>query len=280
MITRSPQSATPLLTRFVDGVMYATLNRPDKRNALTDDLVAALDTECDRIAVDDSVRAFVLSGAGGTFCSGGDFATFKTLMLDPAPAGQPDPIARYNRQFGALLEKLAALPMPTIAVVEGAAAGGGCGLAAVCDHVLMASDAYLSLPETTLGLPPAQIAPFIVARIGAVRARWLMLTGRRLSAAEALHAGLIDEICTPGGLGIVLQSELTRVLAAEPAAQRATKRIVADAVKRELPVVLDAAADAFAMALRSGLVSEGISALAEKRAPVWRTAAPATPELS
>ncbi|MFM0156895.1 MULTISPECIES: enoyl-CoA hydratase/isomerase family protein [Paraburkholderia] len=280
MSTLTSQSSAPLLTRFVDGVVYATLNRPDKRNALTDDLVVALSAECDRVADDDRVRAFVLRGAGGTFCAGGDFSGFKALMREPAPSVGLDPIARYNRQFGALLEKLAALPMPTIAVVEGAAAGGGCGLAAACDHVIMAADAHFSMPETTLGLPPAQIAPFIVARIGKTRARWLMLTGRRLSAAEALYAGLADETATPGGLNIVLQSELSRVLAAEPVAQRATKRIVADAAKRELPLVLDAAADAFAMALRSGTVTEGLVALAEKRAPSWRIAAPTTPELS
>jgi len=280
MSTLTSESSGPLLTRFVDGILYATLNLPDKRNALTDDLVAALSDECDRVADDDTVRAFVLRGAGGTFCAGGDFSGFKALMREPAPSAGLDPIARYNRQFGAMLEKLAVLPMPTIAVVEGAAVGGGCGLAAACDYVLMAANAHFSMPETTLGLPAAQIAPFIVARIGKTQARWLMLTGTRLSAAEALYAGLADETTSPVGLNAALQSELSRVLGAEPAAQRATKRIVADATKRELPLVLDAAADAFAMALRSGTVTEGLAALAEKRAPNWRIAAPTTPELS
>lgn len=278
--TSSSQFSSPLWTTCVDGVVYATLNRPDKRNALTDDLVAALSAECDRAATDNTVRVFVLRGAGGTFCAGGDFTGFKTLMGDPAPTAGLDPIARYNRQFGALLEKLAALQMPTIAVIEGAAVGGGCGLAVACDHVLMAVDAHFSMPETTLGLPPAQIAPFVVARAGATRARWLMLTGRRLSAAEALYAGLVDETAAPAGLDLALQSELSRVLAAEPTAQRATKRIVADAARRELSLVLDAAADAFATALRSGTVAEGLAALAEKRPPSWRVAAPATSDLS
>ncbi|WP_323118306.1 enoyl-CoA hydratase/isomerase family protein [Burkholderia alba] len=271
----------PLRLRCADGVMYATLDRPDKRNALTDALVAHLHAACDRAAGDDAVRAFVLRGAGGTFCAGGDVSSFKTLMRTHAPAaGEPDPIARYNRQFGALLEKLAALPMPTLAVIEGAALGGGCGLAAACDHVLMAADAYCAMPEVTLGLPPAQIAPFIVARLGATRARWLMLTGTRLSAAEALHLGLADETADANALDLALQAQLSRLLAAEPAAQRATKRIVADSLQWGLSPALDAAADAFAAALRSGAAAEGLAALADKRAPAWRVAAPRPSEPS
>ncbi|WP_096718585.1 enoyl-CoA hydratase/isomerase family protein [Paraburkholderia acidicola] len=280
-MTSSLQPATgdaPLHVAQISGVLFATLNRPDRRNALTDDIVAALDVECERVANDDSVRAFVLRGAGGTFCAGGDFGGFKALMREPAPATGRDPIAIYNRRFGALLEKLAALPVPTLAVIEGAAIGGGCGLAAACDRVIMAADAHLSMPETTLGLPPAQIAPFIIARAGVSRGRWLMLTGQRLSAAEALYAGLVDETSSPGGIDALLQSELARVLAAEPAAQRATKRIVADAGIRERSLVLDAAAADFATALRSGNVNEGLAALAAKRAPTWQIAQPALPE--
>ncbi|KVD87321.1 enoyl-CoA hydratase [Burkholderia sp. ABCPW 14] len=276
--TTSPTLAPLHITR-ADGIVFATLNRPAKRNALTDDLVAALDAECERTAADDGVRAFVLRGAGGVFCAGGDFGGFKTMMREPASADEIDPIAASNRRFGALLDKLAALPMPTLAVIEGAAMGGGCGLAAACDRVLMADDAYLSMPETSLGLPPAQIAPFIVARAGAVRGRWLMLTGRRLSAADALHAGLVDETASADGIDLLLRGELARVLACEPAAQRATKRIVADALRRERGAVLDAAASEFAAALRSGAVAEGLAALTDRRAPRWASDAPALPEM-
>lgn len=268
----------PLHVAQADGVRFATLNRPARRNALSDDLVAALDAECKRAAGDAAVRALVLRGAGGMFCAGGDFGGFSAMMREPAPAGEPDPIAAANRRFGALLEKLAALPVPTLAVVEGAAAGGGCGLAAACDRVLIASDAQLSLPETSLGLPPAQIAPFIVARAGAARGCWLMLTAGRLSAADALDAGLADEIAGADGIDALLRRALARVLACEPAALRATKRIVADALRRERGAALDAASGEFAAALRSGAVAEGLAALSGKRAPRWASDAPLPPE--
>lgn len=106
----------PLHVAQADGVRFATLNRPARRNALSDDLVAALDAEFERAAGDAAVRALVLRGAGGMFCAGGDFGGFSAMMREPAPAGEPDPIAAANRRFGALLEKLAALPVPTLAV--------------------------------------------------------------------------------------------------------------------------------------------------------------------
>lgn len=144
--------------------------------------------------------------------------------------------------------------------------------------MLIASDAQLSLPETSLGLPPAQIAPFIVARAGAARGCWLMLTAGRLSAADALDAGLADEIAGADGIDALLRRALARVLACEPAALRATKRIVADALRRERGAALDAASGEFAAALRSGAVAEGLAALSGKRAPRWASDAPVPPE--
>jgi len=269
--------SSPLYVQQTGDIVFATLNRPEKRNALSDDIVEQLTALCERIASDNSVRGFVLRGAGGTFCAGGDFSGFQALMREPLGAGV-DPIAVYNRKFGTLLERLTTLPVPTIAVVEGAAMGGGCGLAAACDRVLMADDASFAMPEVTLGLPPAQIAPFIVARIGAKEARWLMLTGAQLSASDALYLGLADEVAASNRLNTLLQRELYRLMAAEPEAVRATKRIVADAGLRGLPAVLDSAADAFAAALRSSNVKEGLAAFGQKRAAAWRTETLSLPE--
>jgi len=262
--------SSPVYVQQTGDIVFATLNRPEKRNALTDDIVAQLTSLCECIAADASVRGLVLRGAGGTFCAGGDFSGFQALMREPLAAGQ-DPIAVYNRKFGTLLERLATLSVPTIAVVEGAAIGGGCGLAAVCDRVLVADDASFATPEVTLGLPPAQIAPFIVARIGAKEARWLMLTGAQLSAGDALCLGLADEVATSSLLSALLVRELAQLKTAEPNAVRATKRIVVDAGLRGLPAVLDSAADAFAVALRSGKVKEGLTAFGQKRAAAWCT---------
>lgn len=247
--------------------VHATLDAPATRNALTDAMVAALGDALAQADADPQVRAIVFRGAGGTFCAGGDFSRFRAAMAVPAPATGTDPISDSNRRFGALLERLRAAQVATIAVVEGAAMGGGCGLAAACDIVLAASTAKFATPEVTLGLPPAQISPFIAARVGDRVALRLMLTGRRVDAEQAVALGLADEAIATDALEARLRTLLTELGRAEPAALRATKAILQQ--RAPLPAVLDFAAQKFATALRSGNVSEGLAALAEKRAAAW-----------
>jgi isohexenylglutaconyl-CoA hydratase len=256
---------------------FARLNRPDKRNALSDALVEALSALLERVGADLEARALVISGAGGHFCAGADFAGFLALM-QTAPGQADDPIARYNRGFGAMLERVAALPVPTIAVVSGVAMGGGCGLAAACDRVIATEDATFAMPEVTIGVAPAQIAPFVVRRAGARRARWLMLGGARLKGADAQAQGLADVVVPSGGLGAALESELRLLATAEPAALRATKRIVNRALEESLTDSLDAAALEFAGLLRHGAAREGIAATAGRRAPAWAAPLPELPE--
>jgi isohexenylglutaconyl-CoA hydratase len=261
------------------GFWFARLNRPDRRNALSDELVAALAAACERIAADVEARALVLYGAGGNFCAGADFAGFQQLLQqEPGHAG--DPAATHNRRFGAVLEALAALPVPTIAVVTGVALGGGCGLASACDRVIAADDAVFATPEVTLGVAPAQIAPFIVRRIGATRGRWSMLSAARLPAAVAAEVGLADRVVARAGLVVAVEAELRQLAVAEPAALRATKRIARLALDEPLPRALDAAALEFAGLLRHGAVREGIAAPRDKRAPAWQAAVPPLPDFT
>jgi isohexenylglutaconyl-CoA hydratase len=269
-------SSDLLLVERAAGFWFACLNRSDKRNALSDGVVAALSELLGRVAADPEARALVLSGAGGNFCAGADFGGFLELMAG-MPGQVDDPITRYNRQFGALLEQLSALPVATVAVVTGAAIGGGCGLAAACDRVIAADDAVLAMPEVTLGVAPARIAPFVVRRLGASRARWLMLGGLRLPAAAALEAGLADVVVARTALRATVAADLRLLAAAEPAALRATKRVVGLATAGPLPAVLDAAALEFAALLRHGAAREGIAAMRERRAPAWQVAVPELP---
>lgn len=251
--------------------VFATLDSPATRNALSDVMVSGLS---DAIALAESqpeVRALVVRGAGGTFCAGGDFSRFRELMSTAAPANGDDPIARFNRGFGAMLERLQACPVPTIAVVEGAAMGGGVGLAAACDFVFANSTAQFGMPEVTLGLPPAQIAPFVAARLGHGAALRLMLTGRRIGAAQALGCGLADEVFETEALNGRLTALLAELGHAEPAALRATKAILQKRRTEALAPTLDFASLAFAAALRSGTASEGINALSGKRPAAWVT---------
>jgi isohexenylglutaconyl-CoA hydratase len=211
----------------------------------------------------------VIRGAGGSFCAGGDFSRFRELMASTAPAEGIDPIARFNRGFGAMLERLHASPVATVAVVEGAAMGGGAGLAAACDFVLASDDSQFGMPEVTLGLPPAQIAPFVAARLGPGAALRLMLTGKRIKAAQALACGLVDEVLAGATLDARLLALLGELGRAEPAALRATKAILQRRVTTTLGDTLDFASAAFATALRSGTAAEGLAALSAKRLAGW-----------
>ena len=258
--------------------VFATLDSPATRNALSDAMVAGLS---DAIALAGSrpeTRALVIRGAGGSFCAGGDFSRFRALMAAAAPDEGPDPIAAFNRGFGAMLERLQACPVATIAVVEGAAMGGGVGLAATCDFVLASGTALFGMPEVTLGLPPAQIAPFVASRLGHGAALRLMLTGKRVGAAQALGCGLADEVHEPAALNERVDALLTELGRAEPASMRATKMILQKRRTEALDPTLDFASLAFATALRSGTASEGIAALSAKRAAAWVTGPEAVPE--
>ena len=250
------------------GVLTLTLDRPEARNALTPEMLDALVAGFDEAERDETVRALVLRAAGPSFCAGGDFAGFQKLIAQPAPASGADPIVAANRRYGAVLERLAGLSVPTIALVTGAAVGGGVGFVAASDFVLARADATFRLPEVTLGLPPAQVAPFVADRIGSVRARRLMLTAEPLDADAALRCGLVDHVAASD---TELEAEFKRILRAleraEPAALRATKAILARDRAHGRGPTLDFAAGHFARALRSAAVTERLAARSPSRSP-------------
>ena len=265
-------------TLLHQGVLFVTLNRPEARNALNDAMLDGLEQALERTAIDPAVRAMVLRGAGGHFGAGGDFAQFKALMAtEPA---DPDPIALVNRRFGRLLQELLACEVPVLAMVQGAAAGGGFGLVATCDVVLATTDARFSMPELGLGLPPAQIAPFVARRLGTGVALRLMLSGERLDAVEAKSHGLVDEVLEDeSAVRSAAGRWLARWVRAEPGAVRATRRILTAAAGGPLGDSLELAAREFAACLRSGTAAEGLAALSGRRDPVWTTSFAGWPEL-
>ncbi len=252
-------------------VLYVTLNQPATRNALSARMVAELREAARLCARDTGVRCVVLRGAGGNFCAGGNLGDFQQMMQSQPVAGAPDPIALANREFGYLLQEWKALPQVLVAVIEGAAIGGGLGLATVCDLVLAEAGAKFAMPEASLGLPPAQIAPFVALRIGAARTRRMALTAARLSAAGAMACGLVDQVLTGAdALDGALHKTLAEVLRCAPGALASTKAILArHDGQRSLDDTLDFAAQQFATALRSGEAAEGVHAFGEKRAAAW-----------
>lgn len=250
--------------------VFVTLNRPQARNALTGDMVAALAALCDALKGRRDVRAVVLRGAGGSFCAGGDVKEFGRQLLAPPPEpGVADPIVAANRAFGELLLKMDGLEQALIVVVEGAAFGGANGFMAVGDIVLCEAGARLSLSETTLGIAPAQIAPFLARKIGDYPTRRLALSGAHFGADEALRIGLADRVVVgEAGVEEATREALNLVGRCEAEANAAVKRIVARCVAPVDPAALDAAAEDFARCLR-GAGREGAMAFAAKAPPAW-----------
>jgi isohexenylglutaconyl-CoA hydratase len=230
-----------------------TLNRPESRNAMNAAMVRELSALF--AAHDPEVRAVVLRGAGGSFCAGGD--------LKGMDGGA---IRDVNRSFGAMLQRAEALPALVVAVIEGPAMGGGLGLACVADVTIAAPDARFAMPEVRLGLIPAQIAPFVVRRIGQAAARRLALTGGTLGAEEALRLGLASAV---GDVDALLEATLADLAKCAPRAVAATKRLIARVEGAELGPLLDEAADEFAEALGGEEARPGITAFLTRGAPPW-----------
>ena len=197
-----PETETITLAR--DGsVLHITLNRPEARNAMSLAMVSELMDVFDWLENDAAgaeVRTLVLRGADGHFCAGGDIKDMAGARQQAAE-GDPEAFLRLNRRFGEMISRANRLPQVLITVLEGAVMGGGFGLACVSDVAIAAGDAKFGLPETGLGVIPAQIAPFVVQRIGLTRARRIALTGQRFDGHHALTLGVVhevaDSLCEP-----------------------------------------------------------------------------------
>ncbi|HSW11705.1 MAG TPA: enoyl-CoA hydratase-related protein [Solimonas sp.] len=259
-----------LLLKLERGVLWLTINRPESRNAMTPELLGEIGAVFDSIRDASEVRAVVLRGAGGHFCAGADLKGMMAGGIKPLALGEPDPIAAMNRSFGVMLRQVTNAPQVVIAVCEGAVLGGGFGLACVSDIAFAHADAKFGMPETTRGLPPAQIAPFVVERIGLTQARRLCLTGAQFRGAEALRLGLVHEgYATEEELQAKLGDTLAQVMNCAPQANALTKQILMNVGRLEMDAVLDDAAQKFASCVRGPEAPEGIAAFMQKRAPKW-----------
>jgi isohexenylglutaconyl-CoA hydratase len=250
------------------GVCGVTLNRPAQRNAMSLAMVTELRAALDEALANDEVRVIVLRGAGGHFCSGGDItdmAVARGKVVDGV-----DPIAVMNAKFGVLCAAFADSAKPVVAVLEGAVIGGGFGLACVADVAIAHAGARFRLSETSLGLVPAQIAPFLVARLGFSAANRLALTAASLTGAQALAAGLVHEVAEDdAALTACLENVLFALKASPPGALAATKSLLRRAAWERPEMLIEDAAKIFARAARGAEGEEGMMAFLQKRAPYW-----------
>jgi len=253
-----------LIARRDGAVERLVLNRPDVRNAFNDVMIAELTEWADAIAHDGAVRAVVISGEGPTFCAGADLA-WMAKSLDYTEAENVDDARRASTMFAALDE----LPVPVIARIHGAALGGGAGLAAVCDVVIAEEHAMFGFTEVKLGIVPAVISPFVVAKIGRSASRELFLTGRRFTARHALDIGLVHDVVPPENLEATVNGVVREVISAGPQAVAVAKQLIADVWNKTPGEARDRTAQALARRRISAEGQEGLRAFLGKRKPGW-----------
>jgi len=262
------------------GICTITLNRPEVRNAMSLAMITELLTTLHQAEADGHVRVIVLRGAGGHFCAGGDISDMAQARMklaaqqaDHAQAGTssaPNPVAAVNAQFGRLCLAFARTPLPVVTVLEGTVMGGGFGLACVSDVTLALDNVSFRLPETSLGVIPAQIAPFLVERLGYAEAKRLSVTGAKVHAQEALTIRLVHEVhADVTSLNDALSKVIASIQACGPQAIATTKNLLAHARLSTPESLIDDAAAMFARAVLSDEGQEGTSAFMQKRRPNW-----------
>jgi methylglutaconyl-CoA hydratase len=256
---------THLLTRHDGPVEHLTLNRPDVRNAFNEGMIHEISEWAIARHAGLSVRATVLRGAGPAFSAGGDLAWMAKTVDYTREQNLRDADALFR-----MYSRLDTLPFPLVGCVHGAALGGGCGLAAVCDIVIAARDAVFGFTEVRLGIVPAVISPFVVAKIGRSAARELFLTGERFSADRAREIGLVHRVVDADALDDEVARVIDGILASGPQAVGTAKALVGRVAEGPSSEAAGLVAETLADARVSPEGQEGLRAFLEKRRASWR----------
>jgi methylglutaconyl-CoA hydratase len=253
------------IERRAGGAVWLTLDRPEIHNAFDDRLIVQLTAELARLGADDAVRVVVLTGAGGSFSAGADL----NWMRRTATYGEAENLADA-RALAKLMQTLDQLAKPTVARVNGAALGGGTGLVACCDIVVASERAVFGTTEVRLGLIPSVIGPYVLAAVGPRQARRLMLTGERISAAEAARLGLVHEVVADDRLDAAVDRIAGELLKGGPDAIAAAKALIRDLAGRPISAeLIDQTAQRIAALRATPEAREGVGAFLEKRTPGW-----------
>src|SRR5262245_42446440 len=253
-----------LYSRRDGPVEYLTLNRPEVRNALNDEVIAELSAWATMTREDRSLRVVVLAGAGKMFSAGADV----NWMAKTVTYTQTENLADATK-LSEMFASLDTLPVPLIGRIHGAALGGGAGLAAVCDVVVASDETQFGFTEVKLGILPAVISPFAIAKIGRSAARELFLTGARFSAARGREIGLVHAVVAAADLDRAVEGYVKEFLSAGPDAIAAAKSLIPQVAGRPLTEAGPITAQAIAARRVATEGQEGLNAFLEKRPPRW-----------
>lgn len=257
----------PVLRVVRDGALArVTLARPDVRNAFNAELIARLRDAFDALAGDAAVRVVVVEGAGKSFCGGADV----NWMRGSLELGEADNV-RDAEAMSDMYRAIDRCPKPVIARVHGAALGGGAGLCAVADAVVAEAGTIFGFTETKLGIIPAVISPFVLAKIGASHARRLFLTGERFDALRAQAIGLVHEVVHEDALDGTVGAIVAEFDTAGPSAVAAAKRLIPEVRAAAYDATREITARAIARQRTSDEGQEGLRAFLERRRPTWVT---------
>jgi methylglutaconyl-CoA hydratase len=246
------------------GVATLTLNRPDKHNSLSAQMIDELTRAAHQLGSNDTVRVVVLTGAGASFCAGGDLG----WMREQFEASRETRMSEA-RKLAMMLKALNELPRPLIGRVQGQAFGGGIGMMSVCDTVVAVDTAKFGLTEVRLGLIPATISPYVLARMGEGKARRVFMSARIFGAEEARELDLAAKVVAEADLDEAIEKEIRPYLGAAPAAVAASKALARSLGTPITDAVIDDTIRRLADTWETPEAREGISAFFEKRKPHW-----------
>lgn len=237
------------------------LNRPEKRNALNDEMVRELKIALNHFSNDPQIKTLVIKGRGSAFCSGADLAYLKALRENSFEDNLKD-----SENLSKLFYQLYTFPKPVIALVDGPALAGGCGLVSVCDFVLATEQARFGYPEVRIGFIAALVSAFLKRQVGERQAKHLLLTGTIIDAHKAQKIGLVNQVMRDSGeMEAALENLLKELSANSSYAMQASKLLFTANIQQEL----DALVNINARYRQSDDFIEGISAFIEKRKPKW-----------
>ena len=248
---------------YDSGVATITLNRPEKRNAISFELIDDLLGALKEVEASDAI-VLILTGEGKAFSSGMDLENLKALL-----GRSPEQNLKDSETMVRLFRSLYEFPKVTIAAVNGAAIAGGTGLALLCDFTLAVPEAKFGYTEVRIGFVPAIVSTFLLRQVGEKHARDLLLTGRIIGAEEAARMGLINEVVALEKLMQRARELAAQLMENSPSSLRATKQLLTDHARAELDMHIDAAVRENAAIRTTADFREGISSFLEKRKPVW-----------